>query len=382
VSSRYVHLLAAAGLRLVAPVRRKCPLERVRKILVIGGGGIGDIVMKTPLFACLRRGFPQAEIVFFSSSGPESQIIRGHPAIDRYITLKEREAMIPRHPIEVLGYLRQLRAERFDVTIVTHYGISLKSAAFAYLVGAPIRVGFDKGGRGALHTHRVKVEDTEARHAVDWNLDLAARLGITVDKREMSIYLNAEERRFAADLLTRAGVGPDEVTIALFQGSKRRSRLWLNDRFASLADALTDRYRSRILLFGGEAERPAIEAMAVAMRGAPIVAVGQTIRETAAIIERCGLLVSCDSGPVHIAAALKTPVVALFGPETPARVGPYGERSAVIRHVLPCAPCHDIDCRFGSPRCMEMITVEEVLQVIEQHSAAWGLDPFRRLQKA
>lgn len=373
---------AAAMLRLAAPVRRTCSLEEVRKMLVIGSGGIGDVLMKTPLLACLRRGFPRAEIVLFTSSGPEHEIIKGHPGADRMILLKEREAFSPRHPSQIAHYLRRLRAEHFDLSATTHYGVSFGAAAFSYLVGAPIRVGFDQGGRGALYTHRVKVEEIGARHAVEWNLDLARRLGIPIDKKEMAIYLTPAERRFATEFLARAGVGPDEVTIALFQGSKRKSRLWLTERFASLGDALADGYRSRILLFGAEQERPAIEATAGAMRSAPIVAVGQTIRETAALLERCGLLVSCDSGPAHIAAALKTPVVTLFGPETPVRVKPYGERSAVVTHGLPCSPCADIPCKFGSPRCMEMITVEEVLQTIEGHSAAWGLDAFRRPEKA
>jgi lipopolysaccharide heptosyltransferase II len=366
---------------LLAPVRRPCPLDQARKILVIGTGGIGDVVMKMPLFTHIRQRFPQAEIVLFTSSGPERELVESHPGIDRIFTLEQREAMRMRHPLQVIRNLRKLRAERFDMTLTTHQGIGFTGAVFSYLLGAPIRVGFDKGGRGVLYTHRVEVEDVEARHAVDWNLDLAVRLGINVDTRQLSLPLPAQDRQFAADLLAGAGVAADQVVIALFQGSKRRSRLWLGDRFAQLADALADRYRSRILLFGAENERPAIEAIAGAMRSSPIVAIGQTIRQTAALIERSGLLVSCDSGPVHIAAALETPVVALFGPETPVRVGPYGERSAVVRHDLPCSPCHGKDCRFGRPRCMELITVDEVLRTIEARAARWGLASFRKLDR-
>lgn len=378
MKSRRVFLLAAAVLRLVAPVRRECPLERVRKILVIGSGGIGDLVMKTPLLSALRRGFPGAEIVLLTSSGPENEIVRGHPGVDRMILLEGREAFSLRHPFQIARYLRRLRAERFDLSVTTHYGISFGGAVFSYLAGAPVRAGFDKGGRGSLYTHRVEVDDPESRHAVDWNLSLAERLGIPAAPPEQSICLTPEERLFADGFLRDADVAPGQPVVALFQGSKRRSRLWLNHRFAQLADALASKYGARILLFGGEAELPAIRAIAGLTAHKPLVAVGQTVRETAALLERCGLLVSCDSGPVHIAAALKTPVVALFGPETPVRVRPYSAKSAVIWHRLECAPCHLDDCKFGAPRCMEAISVEEVLGVIRERAADWGLEGSRR----
>jgi len=376
--SRPVYLVASALVKLVCPVRRKCPLAAVRKILVIGTGGVGDIVMKTPLFDCLRRSFPRAEITFFTSSGPECLIVRGHPGVDRVITLTGREALTARHLGQVLERLKKLRAERFDMVLTTHQGIRFRGALFSYLLGVPIRVGFDKGGRGALYNHRVAVCDADARHATDWNLDLARALGVKVAKAELSIALSPGDRAFASAFLGDRNAGEDALLVGIFPGSKRISRLWPAERFARVADALSDRYRSRLILLGGEREREAIGEIKCKMRHEPITAIGQGIRETAALIERCGLMISTDSGPMHLAAAVKTPVVALFGPETPVRVRPYSERAAVVRHDVPCSPCHDYGCKLGTMACMDAITVDDVLAAVEANSPAWGLDRWRR----
>ena len=372
---RFVYLAVSKAVRLLVPVRRRCSLESVRNILVIGTGGVGDIVMKTPVFDHLKRAFPKAKIVFFTSSGPERSIIEGHPGIDEIITLGGREALTVRHPRQVLAYLRKLRSRQFDMTLTTHQGIRFRGALMTYLIGAPIRVGFDKGGRGDLYTVRVEVADADARHAVDWNLDLISALGIEVGKRELSLPLAAEDRQFASDFFAARGV--DDLVVALFQGSKRVTRLWPDERFAAVGDALARRYHARILLLGGERERATIEHTASLMEEKPIVAIGQSITQTAALIARSGLLVSTDSGPMHIAAAVGTPVVALFGPETPTRVRPYSVKSAVVRHAVPCSPCHDYGCRLGTIECMMRITPEDVLETIQANAVAWGLT-FRR----
>ena len=375
---RIGYAIAAALVRGLFPLSRRCDLPSVRKILVIGGGGIGDVIMKIPVFAHLRKRFPAAEIVFFTSPGPSYEMVRGRPDIDRIITLEGREAMGLGGLRQTLACLRRLRRERFDMTITTHYGISFRGALFSYLLGAPIRVGFDRAGRGLLYNLRVRVANPQGRHAVDWNLDLARALGIKVAKAELSIALSPEDRVFASAFLRERNAGEDALLVGIFPGSKRISRLWPGGRFAEVADRLSDLYRCRIMLIGGEREREAIGEIRSKMRHEPILAVGQGIRETAALIERCGLMISTDSGPMHIAAAVKTPVVALFGPETPVRVRPYSERAAVVRHDVPCSPCHDYGCKLGTMACMDAITVDDVLAAVEANSPAWGLDRWRR----
>ncbi|HVP58111.1 MAG TPA: lipopolysaccharide heptosyltransferase II [bacterium] len=375
--NRAVYVIASALVRSLFPVRRKCALAEARKILVIGSGGVGDIVMKTPLFDYLRRAFPQAEITFFTSSGPECRIIQGHPSIDRIVTLAGREGLTPRHLGQVFEWHRKLRAERFDMVLTTHQGVRFRGAFFSYLLGAPIRVGFDKGGRGALHNYRVPVRDADDRHATDWNLDLARAIGIKVEKAELTIALSSEDRAFASAFLRERRADEDVLLAGIFPGSKRISRLWPADRFAAVADALSDRYRARVILLGGERERGIVEAIKGAMHHEPIIAIGQDIRQTAALIERCGLMISTDSGPMHVAVAVKTPVVALFGPETPVRVRPYTERAAVVMHPTPCSPCHDYGCRLGTMACMDAISVEDVLRAVEANSISWGLERWR-----
>jgi lipopolysaccharide heptosyltransferase II len=264
------------------------------------------------------------------------------------------------------------------MTITTHYGISFRGALFSYLLGAPIRVGFDRAGRGLLYNVRVRVANPEGRHAVDWNLDLVSALGIKVESARIDLEPAPEDRRLASEHLRSCGFGDDQLLVGVFPGSKRLSRLWPAARFAEVADALSDRYRCRIMLIGGERERGAIDEIRSKMRREPIIAVGQDIGQSAALIERCGLMISTDSGPMHLAAAVKAPVVALFGPETPVRVRPYGERAVVVRHDMPCSPCHDYDCRFGTMACMDAITVDDVVAAVEANSEAWGLNRWRR----
>ena len=369
----------AGAVKVLFPIRRSAGPASPARVLVIGSGGIGDIVMKTPLLACLRGGFPRAEIVLFTSPGPECEIIRGHPAVDRIITLEDREALSLRAPGQMLAWLRKLRTERFDISITTHYGISFRAAFFSYLVGAPTRVGFDRGGRGSLYNVRVAVGSPGERHAVEWNLDLARALGLGVESPALSVALAPREREAASALLRGCRIGDGRrLLVGIFPGSKRSTRLWRSERFAAVADALAEAYRADILLLGGPGERAAVAEIERAMRAPAAVAVGQSVRDTAALIERCGLVISTDSGPMHLAAALGAPVVALFGPETPVRVGPWTDHAAVIQHDFACSPCHTGGCRLGTNACMEAITVDDVLEAVRANSERWGLEPFRR----
>ncbi len=197
-------------------------------------------------------------------------------------------------------------------------------------------------------------------------------------QKEFDIVIPESDRRWAQEFFREHGIQDSEIVICIFPGSKRKSRLWWEERFALIADRLAQEKRARIVLIGAERERDLIRNIAKLMKSESVAAIGQDILKTAAIIASSSMMISIDSGPMHIAAALGVPVIALFGPGNPVRVGPYEKEAAVIYHRLPCSPCYDYQCRYGTRQCMDLIAVEEVIAAIEDNWQRWAI-PQRRM---
>jgi len=327
------------------------------RLLIVKLSSLGDVVHALPTLAALRRASPDAHIAWLV--GPAAAgILAGHPMLDA--TFVWRGDATPAAPhtealTSTLALARRLRAQRFDAALDLQ-GL-LRSAVLAYLSGARRRVGFRNFQEGAFlfNTERA-ISDRKDIHAVFGYLAFAAHLGAPTDVIEFPFPDSPGAGKRLDALLAPAAGKP---LVALIPDASWPTKRWPTERFALVADALADDGAACVII-GGDASGPAADEILRRAESHPINAAGRTLLpDLPALFRRCALAVANDSGPMHIAAAVGRPVVALFGPTSPVRTGPFGDGHAVIRAPVPCLDCHRRRC--SDLRCMTGIPVDQVV---------------------
>jgi heptosyltransferase-1 len=343
----------------------------VNRILIVRLGALGDVVHAIPVAAALRHAFPQARVDWLVSA-KHREILDLVPVIDRRLVLNDR----PSSSGQATGHallpaIGELRKARYDVAIDLQ-GL-IKSALLARASGAPRVVGFSSRyareraarlfytdahdpGRGGLYDAR------ETRHVVDINLGLLTVLGITAPAREFPIEtVDSEAARRAQ---TQVG-GPYAV---LNPGAAWPNKRWPPERLASIAAELKVRHGLMSVVLWGPGEEQLAQAVVAGAGGAAIVSPKTSIADFVALARGADLMVSGDTGPTHIAAAIGTPIVGIYGPTRPARNGPMSPLDVTVSRDSVCQCHHLRRCRM--PRmCLLDIDVAEVLDAVERRLA-------------
>jgi lipopolysaccharide heptosyltransferase II len=261
---------------------------------------------------------------------------------------------------------KSLRAQRYDL-VIDLQGL-LRSGLYAMMTGCPARAGFADSREGSswCYTRRVQVPAGRV-HAVDRYLDLVRQLGVAGGPAvTFPLPEGVPERDWADALWNREKIDADETICVIHPAARWKTKRWPAERFARLADRLIVEHEARVILVGGADALGALDEVREQMKQKALNLGGATdLRQLAALLRRASLLVSNDSGPMHLAAAVGTPVAALFGPTDPRCVGPYGEGHIVLRKDIDCSRCTRNRCaRDGA--CMKAIEVEEVISAARQ----------------
>jgi heptosyltransferase-2 len=340
-----------------------------KKILVMRYRFIGDTVLTVPFLRNLRRSEPDAFIAWMVAPG-SSDVVRGIPYVDLMIdwdpvTIHADSRGAHRTISSKLTFIGELRAHRFDKVYVLKR--SMSSAVIAWLTGAPKRIGFNTECRGFLLTTRVPYQHD--RHEVINFLDILRSDGVTIEDDRLEIWTTPEEDRNAARVLLEAGISSSEQVAMVHPFSAVTQRSWPMENFAALAGRLYKEAKYRPIVVGGPGDVGPFRPMRHMLGEGTVDLVGKcTLRETIALLKRCALFVGNDSGIMHLAAAAGTPLVALFGPQSPVKFGPWSRYSTVIYKKMECSPCRQkffAECEPSArmrPACMESISVEEVFQ--------------------
>ncbi len=347
-----------------------------QRILIIKPSSLGDIVHALPVLAGLRDAHPDAHIAWLVSTA-FAPLLHGHPLLDEVIAFDRRQygRMLRnwRSLVDFLKFLRDLHGRRFDL-VLDLQGL-FRSGFLARATGAATRVGFRDARELAplFYSRRVRVPRAgapqRADHAVDRNLHLARALGLPVDPPLFPLGVRRDELDAARRMLANAAGEPVEAFTAVLPGARWDTKRWRIDRFAELCDRLHAQGLPRCVLLGSPDERTYSDALAAAARAPVLDLVGRTsLRELTALLALSALVICNDSGPMHIAAALRRPVVAIFGPTNAARTGPYGETAHVVSLPLPCSPCYRRQCPLGHHDCMQKLATEVVWQAVVAQS--------------
>jgi ADP-heptose:LPS heptosyltransferase len=321
------------------------------KILVFSFSHIGDAVLSTAVIEPLRRRFQGCEIFFLV--GPAAmEIIEGDKSIDGFIVYDKRETH--RGLVGKFRLVQALRQEHFDLVV------DLRDSLWSRFTGSK-RWGLRIRGRGR----------GKPIHAVTRYLEALKAHGLEVDGASPSLSLSESERKFASDFLAQHGIKINELLIGLHPGGGWEYKLWNANKFAQLADELIEKFKAKVLLFAGPKEESLQQHIMGLMSHRPIAIRVSNLRYLAALLECCKLYIGNDSGPMHIATAVKTPVTSLFGSTDYRRSGPYGSDNKVILSGvnLGCNPCHPGKhpggCQAGYCIVINIISVDQVMQAVE-----------------
>lgn len=324
-------------------------------ILVIKPSSLGDIVHTLPAVELVRHAWPDAHITWVVNE-ELAGLVRLYPGVTEVWPFRRRRWARPWHWAELAAFLRRLRAARFDVAI-DFQGL-LRSGVMARCSAAPRRIGFANAreGAGLGYTERIRVP-ADVRHAVDRNLELVRRaLHVTGPACFPELRTDPVAAGRWQERLRAAGVPATPPLVAVAPVARWPSKTWPPEFFAESLDHLADRCpQARFWLLGTQAERAAGEGVRAACRTArPANLMGLTsLAELLEGLRQSAVLITNDSGPMHLAAAVGRPVVALFGPTDPARTGPYGAQHTVLRGQCPRAPCFRRVCRDPAGRCRD-----------------------------
>lgn len=322
------------------------------KILIIKPGAIGDLLHITPTIRALKRRFPAARIDILVGSPATTCLFENNPCISKVMFFDRKGVHRRWHAFFQL--LTEVGSTGYD--LVVNFQRSTFKVWLLTLAALPKRI---------LVYHKSRKRKL---HAVLNHLETVAPLGIDVAREELALELfpAAEDVRAVMDLLRGHAVAGKRLA-ALNLGASNRIKCWRPASFALLADRIATETDTVVVLIGGRDELDLAETVMASVRQPPLNLVARlSLTQLGAFLQRCHLLVSGDTGPLHLATAVGTPVIALFGAIDPERTGPVGSGHTVISHPeLACVPCNDKICRHVPElECMDLIAVDEVFRVV------------------
>jgi len=339
-------------------------------ILIIKLSAIGDVVHSLPLLEVLRQRFPLARIDWLVEEDA-SGIVEGHPSINGLLVFP-RKSWLQRFKKkgesisvgrEAARFIRGLRSKRYDI-VIDLQGL-LKSGVLTFLAMGKRKIALNNGREGSwLFVHERVAVPSREMHALERYLYIARSLGVEDPRWDGSIPVFENDKAYVDALLGKQDL--DRILVAVNPMAKWETKLWEPSRFALLADRINEKLGAAVIFTGSGADRDAIGAIQSEMKTEALNLTGRTtLKQLACLYQRCAVVISTDTGPMHIAAAMKSPiVVGLFGPTSPLRTGPYGAGQRVVRAGVACSPCFKKRC--NDMRCMRQITVDMVYEAVKE----------------
>jgi lipopolysaccharide heptosyltransferase I len=342
-------------------------------ILIVKLSAIGDVIHTLPALNAIRKHYPDARVTWLVEEDT-SALVKGHAALNRVLISKRKSWLKGlRGPSrwtsvrEIYRFIREVRDTRYDL-IIDFQGL-LKSGVLIAMSKGNRKVGFGKGMEHQEFSYIFLNERIPAvnmdNHALIRGIMLLDAIGIPCSDIEYNLPVQAQDREVVDSLLVQNGIKNSKLLVAINPVAKWDTKLWANSKFAELADRLVKQYGANVVFTGSQSDRSTIQDIVSRMDTQATNLAGDTTLITlAALYEKADLTISTDTGPMHIAAALGTPTVALFGPTAPWRTGPFGSFHQVIRVDLECNPCFKRQCE--TIKCMEQISVAQVLAGVRE----------------
>ena len=328
-----------------------------KKILIINVNWIGDVLFSTPFIKALRDAYPDSYIA--SLLHPRcSQMLEANPRLNEIITYDEEGAH--KSLFGKAKLIAELRKKKFDTAYILHR--SFTKALIVKLAGIRESIGYPDKNRASLLTKVVEIPDEET-HKVEYFLNILRASGIKTGDVSYEFFVRDEDRAFAKGIFAANGISEKDLVVAICPGGNWDPKRWPKENFASLSDLLAEKFGAKVIITGAKKDENLGREIEGLMKSPAINISGKTdLKELSAILERANLVIANDTGSMHLAVAVKTKVIALFGPTSPVLTGPYGIGTyRVLMNNQKCeVPCYDVTCKDNI--CMKAISVGDVLK--------------------
>ncbi|MBI3583848.1 MAG: lipopolysaccharide heptosyltransferase II [Nitrospinae bacterium] len=337
------------------------------KILIRCPNWIGDVMLSIPSLSLVREIFPSAHISILIKSNL-SPLLEGNPDINEIISFNPDLMSVS----EKLKFYRGLKDKNFDLAILLTN--SFESALSAYLAGIKERVGYNKDMRGIFLTKKIPMPSRKSprMHQSDFYLTLIEAISRgkgqgARGKERLFFYIPEDVQNRVDKIYEEKGLSKKSPVIGMNIGASYGSaKRWMPERFAELADRIYSELKGEVILFGGSGDFNIEAEIKGRMKNKALSMVGKTtLKSLAAMIKRCHLFITNDSGPMHIAAAVGTPIVAIFGSTDPSETSPLCDKYKIVRRPVDCSPCWKRECPTDH-KCMELISVSDVMDAVKE----------------
>jgi lipopolysaccharide heptosyltransferase II len=341
-------------------------ISKVKRIFIVRTDRIGDVVLSTPTITATRSAFPDAYIAMMVSPLTK-EIVAHNPYLNEVIVYDKK--IKHRGIFQTLHFAKWLKTKRFDLALILHS--TKRVNIICFLAGIPRRVGYARAKTDFLLTHKLEYKKRFGeKHEAEYSLDALRSIGIDAKMSPLIMPIEEEDEKNIEVLLQENGLRQGDKIIVLHPGASSVSKLWPQENFARAGDILTEKFGVRIILISGPDQIKIGEGVKELMEHKPVSLCGKiSLGEVGALFKRASLFISNDSGPVHIACAVGTPVISIFSRNekglSPVRWGPLGTRSAVMHKDIGCIKCLAHNCKKGF-LCLKSITVEEVIKKAEE----------------
>ncbi|MFH1189433.1 MAG: lipopolysaccharide heptosyltransferase II [Candidatus Omnitrophota bacterium] len=332
-----------------------------KKILIVRLDRIGDVVLSTPVIKAMRDAYPDGHIAMMVRPYAR-EIVEGNPYLNEVIIYDKDSG----HKGIAGNYrfIQELKAKKFDIAVILHP--TKRTHIVMSLAGIPERIGYDRKAGFLLTKPVPHTKQFGMRHEIDYTLGILRYMGIEPSTRALYMPTSDVSERKIRGIFDENRIKDTEPVVVMNPGASCASKRWSVERFADVAGGLVERYGARIVVISGSADRHFGDRLASLVKGACVNLSGKTgIGDIASLLRRAKLFISNDSGPVHIACAVGTPVIAIFGRSdrglSPERWGPSGKRDQVLHKDVGCDICYAHNCKAGF-KCLDSIKPEEVLE--------------------
>ena len=329
------------------------------KILLIKLRSIGDVVYNTAVYAPLKKHFPEAHLTVLVER-PSYDLVSHHPDVDAVLCFEKGPVWK-----QIKFYIR-LMLEKYDVAIDMHEGT--RGAVMCYLTHAPIRIGNKPAKRSFLYNTKIDFSDLKPKYPIDYQVALIKKMGVPFDSISPAIHISSLAKIRAKALLSQNGIKENDEYCVIHPGTKKIYDQWQYDKFAYLVDTIPKNYGIKVVLTCGPDEVSQVQNISKLSKGSQTRYIQTGLQELGFITQGAKFVLCHNGGYMHIASALGTPVIALFGVVYPSIWKPLGERDQVIYKNIECSPCYKHtrkqECYEGDAECKRLIEVEDVFDAI------------------
>lgn len=353
--------------------KRRLDKSKVKKILFIKSGAIGDVLMTTPLVRAVKEHFPKAEIVYCIGKWSQG-VLKNNKNIDRIVSFDEK-IIFKKKLLGLKKLANKLSKEKFDLCFVLDW--SYLAGLFGYMC-APnaTRVGFSRNKEGFAHTIGVPYGDE--KHDSEYYLDLARAIGAgkEASSARMELFPSKEDNDFASSFMKKNRIKGKIVGIApggaYNPGQTVPLKRWPEKKYIELCASILNKTKANIIFFGGKTDKVTIKSVMFDAKAKEHCrmhdAHGITILQSSALMKKCNVFVTNDSGPMHMAAAMNVQVISIFGPTNPKKLAPLGKQHKIFQSKLDCVPCYKNGSypKCSHKKCMQAVKADDVFNEIKK----------------